>query len=457
MTYQIDFEQRIVTNQGKIVFTATREVGDDATVNVYIDLVDPSGDFVNTKNFGTPDLAVTTPGTLTWDIPVDSNGDKLRGEYTVSIYVEQTATAPGVRPLDASSEHYFTSLENITSVEWDAVCIPDKLALLTVKDTGDYDGLTILSRELRLVHPPITNLADTVIAGSSIDVSPGWSNVTYLATAKATVSSQEVDGDVTWNEFYDFSDSSSHLFLCSDCDISECVEEFVQNSPNSPNVQTLLLFEMAYRNAVKCGRNTDAAKWAEKIKSITKCDCGCSQGTGPIKLTQSVTVVTGGSGTTDGADVVLDDAGGYFIDDDLESVLQQLASENFAGPWTLLTNSDSFGTWDFVTNPSPQLQWRKIGNKWIEMMGTLGNTGLTANTASTFMFGYFEALGISLKAFYGHPVSVTTINGSTEMKDGGVLTVQYAGTSDNFAIHVSKDVTPVGVTQFYFKVLIPIA
>ena len=89
MTYRITFEQRQGNaNYGKIVLVATREGGDDATVNVYIDLVDPSGSAVNTHNFAVPDLEVTTPGTKTWAIPTDANGDSLRGTYSLKIWEE---------------------------------------------------------------------------------------------------------------------------------------------------------------------------------------------------------------------------------------------------------------------------------------------------------------------------------------------------------------------------------
>lgn len=463
LIYSLDFEQRSVANQGKIVLTATREVGDDVSVDIFIDLIDPLGNYVNTKDFSSADLSVTGTSTLTWSIPTDSNGNKLRGTYTAMIYIEQTVSSPGTQSLDVSATYYFRALSNPATLQWTPICVPDNVAVLTVADSGNYSGITISSREMTLVHPAITGLADTVTSGLTIQVQPTWSNVEYYATISAEASYTEVDGDLTWHEYYDFTASGSYMFTCSTCDISSCIQEYIEGLSASANcsgtskfneVVELLKYEAAFRYALSCGRNADAAEWAEKIKRLTGCDCGCGGSSEPVQLTQTVVIVPTGS-SLDGENVALDDIGGYFPTDNVEAALQLLAAQNAVTAWTDFENADLTG---FIVGGTSPFKWRRIGTKWIELKGSVRNSSpITAGAANAFMNGYFEAQGITLEDLFFFNVMLNTNNATPEYRSGGIMLLAYSGSTDNFSLNVSADFVPAGTTLFEINALIPIA
>ena len=438
MTYRITFEQRQGNaNYGKIVLVATREGGDDATVNVYIDLVDPSGSAVNTHNFAVPDLEVTTPGTKTWAIPTDANGDSLRGTYSLKIWEEQTISDPDVQVKTQDESYYFKAYSNKADLSWNEICVPGVVGILTLVDAGDYSDLVETNRELKIVFPPEEGLADLTGTGTSLTINPHWTGVSYIGSVSAEYYTQNDDSvPVEWFEQYKFSGQLVKEFNCSSCEITDCIQEYAVklaaktslSQSDKDTMDRLSIYEIAYRSAKNCGNLADAAAWVTKIKALLDCDCGCgetSSGAAPFETA---------------------------IFDDLLNSVSPVPTD-----WTLIGASDTFGgAWNTTTNASPQLQWRRIGNSHIELMGYVGKSGLTAGTAPTIMLGYFKNLGITLKSFYGLPVTLAENGGSPAMQYGGGLTVQYSGSNDNIAIHISPDLTPSGTMRFYVHAFIPI-
>lgn len=434
MRYTVTFEQRTDNaDYGKVVFVATREVADDATVNVYIDLISPDGVSVNTKNFATPDLVVTTPGTKKWSIPTDSNGDLLRGTYTIRVYVEQTITTPGTQTLDESQTYYYNAHENLADLTWQEVCVPGVVASLTLIDSATYAGFTVLDRVLKIVFPPQEGLADLTTDGTSLQIQPHWSGVDYVGSVVTECYKQSDDSaDLEWFEYYNFAQQLTKTFSCSSCDISECMGDFATtmaaktslSQADRDKMALVSTYEMAYRTAINCGNMADAATWAGKIKTTIGCDCGCDEtATTPAPIT---------------------------------SIIPELVESN-ASVWTVIEDADLANSWDTDTYPDQQLRWRRISNSHIELMGRLGKTGLSSGTGSAFLSNYFTSHGITLLDYYDEPAMLVGNGGSPSVRFGGSFSVSYTGTIDVWTLTVSNDVTPSGTAVFAIHALIPIA
>lgn len=504
MIYTITFEQRAGNgNFGKIVLAAIREAGDDVQVNVFVDFSDPTGAKINTYTAGTADIeanaGVGVKSVKTWDIPTDNNGDKLRGTYVIRIYEEQTVTSPGNEVLQQAETYYFQALENPASLNWDALCVPGKVAVLTLTDEGNYAAITEVSRELKVVHPAVTGIADTTTGGTSIQVLPTWSNVDYTGSVSVQGYITEDDGDIVWYEQYLFAASETFTFLCSNCDVEGCVREYMEKFINKTSISAdaknnLVMLQMylsMYRISLECNRQAEAASWAEKIKQFTGCECGCADGDDPVQIT--TTLVVAGGDTIDAGSITVVDAGGNYVGSDLETILTEIAAlingitpvaasdvsvldtagyfsgsnvedvlaeiqtnvsnieELTTSNWTLFTNANLNGSWDTETYPSQQLKWRNVGGKWIEIIGRIGSTGLASGTGSIFLTGY--SFGVSLEEFYEFPVTLVANGGSPQYDFGGLFFVNGSG---QFNLYVSSSVTPSGQAWFAIKAMIPI-
>lgn len=435
MTYTITFEQRADNaNYGKIVLVATRGGGDDATVNVFIDLIAPDGTSLNTKNFASPDLVVTTPKTKTWSIPLDSDDDYLRGTYTVALYVEQTVSTPGTQTLDEDSEYYFNAYDNLSNLTWNETCVPGAAAILQLVDSGNYTDFTVVSKEIKIVYPPQENKADLTGSGTSLSINPRWSNVDYVGSVRTECFLTTDDGDVDWFEQYSFDAQNTKTFQCSSCDITECVSEFANKIAAKPSLSPadekllnlVLLYETAYRNAKACGNTSQASSFVTKIKTLIGCDCGCDESDEPSPITS-------------------------------EALDGLINTTNEPTAWTLITNSDLAGAWDTETYPDHQLMWRQHGEYQVEIIGRLGSTGLLSGLGSAFLSGYFEAEGITLLDHYEFPAQLVANGGAPSIRFGGVFSVAYSGTTDTITLTVSNDVTPSGQAWFSIHAFIPMA
>ena len=481
-------------------------------------------------------MEVTTPGTKTWAIPTDANGDSLRGTYSLKIWEEQTISDPDVQVKTQDESYYFKAHSNKADLSWSEICVPGVVGILTLVDAGDYSDLVETNRELKIVFPPEEGLADLTGSGTSLTINPHWTGVSYIGSVSAEYYTQNDDSvPVEWFEQYKFSGQLVKEFNCLSCEITDCIQEYAVklaakaslSQSDKDTMDRLSIYEIAYRSAKNCGNLADAAAWATKIKALLDCDCGCSEtssgAAAPFEtaifddLLSSVSdefVHISGAETILGAKTfsaqpigiagvsIVNTPSGNIAATTSQAAINELDSEkqknilfrnnsvslgtsggisqvNINGDgvtafnsgssityeidsstpssWTLIEASDTFGSaWDTTTNTSPQLQWRRIGNSHIELMGYVGKSGLTAGTAPTIMLGYFKNLGITLKSFYGLPVTLAENGGSPAMQYGGGLTVQYSGSNDNIAIHISPDLTPSGTMRFYVHAFIPI-
>lgn len=429
MTYEVSFLRRIGDND-MLSLKATRGGGDDATVNLYVTVQAPDGSYVVIKNDAVPDAVVTTPQTISWPIPKDSTGAFMRGTYKFSLYVKQTVTSPSVISLNKEFAYYYKQLGDIAEVVWEETCIPGTAAILRFVDKTDYSQLTLVSRSMTVIFPPEEGLPASVSELYQVSVMPRWTNTSYfgILTSEYGTDFNPVSG-VDVFEKYSIVGEAAHAFKCGSCEVFKCVKEFADKVSCNPGIatiatiQSLLLNVEAYRAAASCGDTASMEAYAKKIESITGCGCGCSESTLPQPFDNSL----------------------------LEDLVNSYSP--IPTPWTLIAQSETYlSGWDTVTNASPQLQWRKVG-PWVELMGTVSKSGLSAGQAYVVLQGYFAARGILLKQFYGPGTVLAENGGAPSMTFGGSITVQ----SGNIAVHVSPSVTPSGTSRFYIHVLIPTA
>lgn len=434
MTYQVTFEERNLADKGKIVLLSTREGGDDATVNLYVNIIDPSGSYVVQKNLSVPNAAVTTPSTLKFNIPLDSSGEPMRGTYTFEFTIEQTVTTPGTKTVDQSFTHYYKWLGNNSSLAWEETCVAGAAAILKLVDSGDYSQLTMVSRELKIIYPPQEQLPDLTGAGTQLSILPRWVNVTYMGSLDSEYYNlTATNADVNVYERYDIQAQANIDFTCGNCNLSSCIAAYAKKLGTNPGpadyqkLQLLSIYLEAYKGAIGCGNTEDAALFSSKIEEILDCDCGCSDNptSAPIEFDNSL----------------LDDV---------------IGTQGAPGAWTLFTDADLQGSWVTESYANEQLRWRRIGDAHIEIIGRAASTGLTSGLGTTLLTGYFAAQGIALQPYMTHSIMLVENNGLSSIRFGGHFFVSYSGSNDTFTLYVSNDVTPVSLAGFSIHAFIPI-
>ena len=433
MTYGVTFERRLGATNKKLIVVATRAGGDDATVKLYVTIKDPTGAFIVEKDLTVPNAVVTTPQTISWDLPLDLLNVPIRGTYIFEFWEEQFISLPGTKTLNESFTHYFKELGDAPSLAWTETCVPGVLAMLKLEDSGDYSALTVVSRTLTITYPPQEQLADLTTDSTQLTIMPRWTGVDYIGDLDSEYYSlAEPTTDVDVYERYDLTAQKTLSFTCGTCDINSCIAEYARNVSDRPHlvdqekIQSLLLYAEAYRGAIACGNTSDAAYFSAKIRVITACDCGCDEdATTPQPFDNSL--------------------------------LDELVATEF-GPsaWTLITNADLAGSWDTETYPDNQLRYRTIGDTHVEIIGRIASTGLTSGVGSAFLSGYFQGKGIVLQPFMEHAVHLVINTTASSIRFGGQFFATYAGAVDTLTLYPSNDVTPVALTGFAIHAFIPI-
>jgi hypothetical protein len=437
MTYDFTFEQRQGNaDYGKLVLEGTLGGGDDILVNVFVDLISPTGISINTHNFAVPDLAVATTAEKKWDIPTDANGDYVRGTYTIRIYEEQTVSAAGATPLVISESYYYQAFDSKSNLSWSEVCVPGVVGVLTLVDAGDYSALLETSREMKIVFPPQENLPDLTGTGTSLSINPHWTNVDYVGSVTVEYYSQNDDMvDLEWFEQYGWSQQVIKHFACSSCEITECVNEYATkvaakactSTADNEKIAKLTLYEIAYRNAKQCGNLADAATWADKIKTLLGCDCGCSESGEPAPFETAI------------------------FDDLLSTAVADAITTT---DWVSIPNGSLQNSWQSngTFSGGSGLRWRRVGDNWIELSGDITkNGGLTPGIGSIFLVS--SLFGVDLLPFHTQGVHMTQNSGVPVIEFGGNVQVDGSG---NIALYPATSVTPAGIAGFAFHLLLPI-
>lgn len=375
-----------------------------STYNVYYKAETTIGVF-KTPDFLTPDGVISSgspnlslPNVL---LPNDSNGDILEDTYTLTLFIENTAT-PGVYQEIVCSEDIKILKQGLDScvlkgnIKFDIDCNCGKI---TVTDTTDYKGSDLLSKEMSFVYPSIPNVAtpadlvNTQIEPTVIVAPIEYSNVTYTVNLETVYENSYGDCIIVRE---DLISTSSQEVVCDTnlCKLITCIskkhEEIVALAAKKGGYSalpskmlndfaTLNIYLNEYKVYVDCGKTEEAYDTFKKIEKLIDCDCGCAQGT--AKTPQVIIPLCGVSGAVtsiggsapvivnqvgSGATISLDPA---FVAD-VYSALQDISTT----------------TSDFITISSPSPTERQVDFDQTPLEWDAWNEGLAPNATFNMSF-----------------------------------------------------------------------
>lgn len=291
--------------------------------NVYYKVEGPVA-VLQLPDFNTPDGTLTPILSLVAmplvNLPLDSNGNTLEGNYTLTYYFEDTA-APGVYTtivstinLNVLKEATLASCKIVPNLKLDVNCFCYNMTATdntTYALTG-YD-VTVNSRTLTIVIPTIPGVTPTPppvsTTAATLTIGFDYSNVTYTVNLEAEYQHENTDGTIIVLE--NLLATLSQKIVCDFnlCKLVECIARTmavleakaskVGGWPNLPvyerdtiyQLQQLITLLEMYRN---CGNYTKVYEIYNKIVALVGCDCGCGEQSGDIPI--PVSPSCGGSG-----------------------------------------------------------------------------------------------------------------------------------------------------------------
>lgn len=316
-------ELRLNDTTPQLVLTDTTDYGAQSIMpaddpNGIITANGPAGMFYNNTNFGAPDLPdplTTTTNSITIPLPLDGNGNLLKGNYSVTYTVRVTDLTQASLTSPVKNINYEKPTASVVmSVDLGA-------PLLTTDDQTGYTIDTIqptITRDHDLFYPASFNRPSVqgtakVVTTNVILVTPGQT-VAYTSTLAATTSYDYGDGitltdlvngqgqlDIVGNQ------NICQVYCCLNAAFDRYIAESRSNSRRAIEVReqweqaTAAAVNLDY--AIRCGKTTDANEIIQEIRRVLDCDDDCDCGDEPqlvvgmSSAAGSVTVVAG-SGIT---------------------------------------------------------------------------------------------------------------------------------------------------------------
>lgn len=292
-------------NDGKIVATFQDNLGTSGTpFTIGLGVTSPTGDLISDVLVNVAVLAIGGTNTLTVDIPLDSSGAYLGGEYQLELsYYNADSSESDV--LEAtymytpyhSPDHLTSSLVTLATV------VSCDAETLVATDTTTYGDVEIVVRALTTTPPVITGDSPNTTSGATLTTGITYTNVTY-----ATL----LDVDFQYNESTPAEDFSliskgtatiykEDVIDCDPklCNLVSCLSSkfnalktkanasggwatlSAQDRSNFEYAQSLIVLGQMLRN---CGLYDRAAPYIAEAADILNCDCGCSTTTNPTPL-----------------------------------------------------------------------------------------------------------------------------------------------------------------------------
>lgn len=346
-------------NYGKLKITVLNDgadFGGSPDTTVEIGVVGPLTT-IKTITETTPDFDHRNPSPpedyfIYVDMDTTTDGDFAKGNYTVSVFLKNEGTPTGLDEKTESNTFDFQPLvpQNIIpSVDVKMDCFVNKLI---IEDQTNYGSYTISSRELRIGHPNIPNVAtpaDTTTADLQITVDISYEYVAYDITLDVDVSTQSVDGNFTYNLLENVTYYESKDIVCDVdlCDLIDCIDKInddfyakaqkaggvseVSDADKDLYLQLMTTLSLYNNHVYKKSARKQQSLYEQLKALIFDCDCDCDTPTQPrILSTPDGTVYI----TGDSAYQVWLDEGNSGTEADF------LASLNVAGAWTLIGPAD---------------------------------------------------------------------------------------------------------------------
>jgi hypothetical protein len=257
-----------------------------------IEITTPSGSVLTM-----PDLVLDASNITTIPIPTTNGGVFLGGDYSFKITRESTDGSSGVFVYEAA----FCSLYKKAGVSLDVDCIR---ALGNVVDLTEYPSGAVVTREMKVVFPPIPEEADVepfVTTNTEATFAVTWANVSYLVYLTANVSWETSLGSgVFVVEEFSVNETINVACPSSICSIASCVNKELNRilakaskyqgfkkmpSDEFDRIIAMIGYLSQYSAFVECGNYRLANEVFNKMGELIQCDCGCDGDTdGPVRI-----------------------------------------------------------------------------------------------------------------------------------------------------------------------------
>ena len=292
-------------NDGKIVATFHDDIGSSVTpFTIGLGVVSPTGVVISNVLVNVAVLAIGGTQTLTIDIPLDSAGDYLSGNYALEFsYYNADSSESDV--LEAtylytpkhSPDHTTSSLVTMTTtVDCDA-------ETLVAKDTTEYGDVTRLTRLITITQPAIADETPSTTTNAQLTETLTYTLVTYSSLLEVSF---EYDA-VEISEGFDLISRGSAALYAEDfidcdpkiCNLVKCLASkfnalknkservggwsglSAQDQSNFAYASTLVNLAQMLRN---CGKYAAAKPYVDEAADILNCDCGCTSTNTPTPL-----------------------------------------------------------------------------------------------------------------------------------------------------------------------------
>lgn len=294
--------RRDSSDNGKIVLNCENTGTPGTTWDFYLQMVSPSGEVLKSMP-DTPDLSLDGEerNSVSMDIPLDSNGEYLEGDYVVAVRRTNGVQDTTVEVTFAYESH--VNPDNVSGTAVVDATIACLTGRITATDETPYtpEGLTLEERTLSIIPPAIDPQDAAESSTGTVTLVVGYTNVTYQVKLAVEYSWLEDDlgNDITskctgslivYKEvFVDCEDGG----ICGSLDcIAEELEKIQDQAcevggftrlPQSQKdkiayaMMNLSMAKMQY----DCGDVEAANAFVEKAKEGIKCGCGCGSSTTP--------------------------------------------------------------------------------------------------------------------------------------------------------------------------------
>lgn len=298
-TVLFTFDTRSVSaNNGQIVVSMANTDAPGTPYDFYIQITAPSGEVIKEMP-DTPDATLNggTTGIVTVDIPLDSNGDYLEGEYAfVTRRDDQAADDTTVNDTYTYTSH--NNPDNLDGSVTFTVTLSCLTGRILAKDDTDYTtlGLTLDDREISIIPPAIDTQDDAVSASTQATLVVAYTNVTYEAVLSVSLTWDEEDlgssvtaastGTITKLVEVDVECETGGI-----CESLECIGEQLTKAYNEAcaaggysrlasaskdKIEWAMMNLSMAKFKYDCGEVVDSATYLTRAKEGINCGCGCS-------------------------------------------------------------------------------------------------------------------------------------------------------------------------------------
>jgi len=287
------------TDYGKMVISVVNDNSNTPigpTLQVYIGITGPAG--VIKAVPGSPDVTVTSYGvTATYKhvIPVDAAGDFLKGNYTIQVNL--TAIDGGSSDDGSETQTYNFCPPSVAHPElnigFSLNCVAKTLTITDDTVYGSWEGTKTLSVQPPTIPPSVTPPTPISSLTGEVVINLAYTNVVYVATLTADISTETEIGSFTFQTAYYGSVQESYTVNCDvyGCAWLNCYNQFLRKvnsmavkagditriGPIYNDYLQLIGQVQLYIMAKGCGNNTLAGEASNVISNLLSCNCGCSQ------------------------------------------------------------------------------------------------------------------------------------------------------------------------------------